>query len=415
MMAEGIITLMGSGELTSTMVEVHKELLTRIPSPPRPVFIDTPAGFQLNSDQISRRALEYFQTRVGQRMELASFRSSDISESEAEKAYRSLREANYYLIGPGSPSYAVRHWKKSLVPDILGRGIEEGACLVAASAAALTIGSKTLPVYEIYKVGQPLHWLEGIDILGRFGFDLVIIPHWNNMEGGTHDTRFCYMGEPRFRELEAGLPDGTGVLGLDEHTGLILDLREQTGEIRGIGMVTLRIGGRDRTFHKGESFPLSLLRDGPKEYLSPATPAPEKRSDKIKEGISFWKRIHSAEEGFKQGLEEFAPDKLTAAILELDGIIWEAHRDLESEEFIAQAREIFRELVVLLGVRIESWPGSRRDCLAPLIELLLNTRKRLRDRREWEAADALRSGLQRLGIAIEDTDKGTRWHLEEKS
>ena len=64
---------------------------------------------------------------------------------------------------------------------------------------------------------------------------------------------------------------------------------------------------------------------------------------------------------------------------------------------------------------MESQPGSRRDCLAPLIELILDTRKRLRSRREWEDADILRSGLQQLGIIIEDTDKGTRWHLEEKS
>ena len=336
-MADGIITLMGSGELTSTMVEVHKELLDRIPPPPRPVFIDTPAGFQLNTDQISRRAIEYFRTKVGQSMALASFKTSEISTFEAEKAYQALRRSNFYLIGPGSPSYAVKHWEKSSVPDIIGTGIEGGACLVAASAAALTIGSKTLPVYEIYKVGQPLHWQEGTDILGRFGFDLVIIPHWNNMEGGTHDTRFCYMGEARFRELEAALPDSTGVLGLDEHTGLIMDLRAQTGEVRGIGKVTLRIGGRDRTFRRRDSFPLSLLREGLREYPSSTHPVPDKPSTEIKEDKSFWKRIHMAEEGFKLGLEEFAPDKLTAAILELDGIIWEAHRDLESEEFIAQA------------------------------------------------------------------------------
>ena len=45
-----------------------------------------------------------------------------------------------------------------------------------------------------------------MNILGRFGFNFVVIPHWNNAEGGTHDTRFCYMGESRFRKLEALLP-----------------------------------------------------------------------------------------------------------------------------------------------------------------------------------------------------------------
>jgi hypothetical protein len=44
---KGMIALMGSGELTATMVEVHKELLGRVAAVPRAVFLDTPAGFQL--------------------------------------------------------------------------------------------------------------------------------------------------------------------------------------------------------------------------------------------------------------------------------------------------------------------------------------------------------------------------------
>lgn len=405
---------MGSGELTSTMVEVHKELLNRIPQPQRPVFIDTPAGFQLNADQISRRAQEYFRTSVGRPMKLASFKSSEIPPLEAEKAYGILRRSNFFLIGPGSPSYAVKHWDRSSVPGILADAIAHGACLVAASAAALTIGLKTLPVYEIYKVGDPPHWLEGMDILGRFGYRLAVIPHWNNQEGGTHDTRFCYMGEARFRKLEAALPPDTGILGLDEHTGLVLDLKAQRGEVRGIGRITLRFGGRDRIFRKGEDFPLSLLKGGPDEKGSSIQTRPRRSQARVKDESSFWDRIHRVEERFKEGLEEASADRKTAAVLELDGIIWEAHRDLESEEFIAQAREIFRELIVLLGVGVKARPESRRQRLAPLIEVVLKTREGLRRRREWDAADSLRLDLQKLGIILEDTETGTRWRLEDE-
>ena len=31
-------------------------------------------------------------------------------------------------------------------------------------------------------------------IIDRRGLRIVI-PHWNNAEGGTHGTRFCFMGE----------------------------------------------------------------------------------------------------------------------------------------------------------------------------------------------------------------------------
>ena len=226
---KGKIVLMGSGELTATMVEVHKELLRALGDSPHAVFIDTPAGFQLNVDQLSQRALEYFKSRVQYSMSVVSFKSSDaISPLDAEKAFHTMREADYMLIGPGSPTYAVRQWEQTPIPDIMADRVAGGACLVAASAAALTVGLFTLPVYEIYKVGNQLHWIDGIDILGKFGMDFVIIPHWNNAEGGNHDTRFCYMGEPRFKQLSTKLPEEVSILGLDEHTACIIDLASET-------------------------------------------------------------------------------------------------------------------------------------------------------------------------------------------
>ena len=78
-----------------------------------------------------------------------------------------------------------------------------------ASAAALTLGVVTVPVYEIYKVGDDPRWLEGLDLLGRAtGLRAAVVPHYDNAEGGNHDTRFCYMGERRLRDLEAMRPDG---------------------------------------------------------------------------------------------------------------------------------------------------------------------------------------------------------------
>ena len=131
--------------------------------------------------------------------------------------------------------------------------------MVAASAAALTMGRYTLPVYEIYKVGQEIHWVDGLDILAPFGFNLIVIPHWNNAEGGTHDTRFCFMGELRFQQLEALLPDKSTILGIDEHTACIIDLESQHIDIQGIGDITIRRKGREIKFGKGEQIPFEAL------------------------------------------------------------------------------------------------------------------------------------------------------------
>jgi peptidase E len=411
---KGVIALMGSGELTASMVEVHKELLGGLPSPSRAVFLDTPAGFQLNVDQISRRAVEYFRTHVGQPMALASFKSTGATGPyEAERAYLALREADFVLVGPGSPTYAVRQWRQTPIPEILTRRIDRGACLVAASAAALTVGRFALPVYEIYKVGSDLHWVEGLDLLGHFGFNLVVIPHWNNAEGGTHDTRFCYMGEPRFRELEGLLPADVRILGLDEHTACLLDLEREEGMVKGMGRVILRHRGAEEVFTKGDRLSFDLIRGKEKGVGRIHSPAEQSGSGPLCEPPeeSFWERVHAVEVACRAGLENYKPRAAASALLELDGLIWHGQQDLEHPEFISQAREILRELIVSLANRLASAPRDKAECLEPLVEELLRLREKFRSNKQWREADAIRESLERAQIAVEDGRVGSRWRL----
>lgn len=415
MSPKGTIVLMGSGELTATMVEVHKEMLGRLGPGAQAVFLDTPAGFQLNADQIAAKAVAYFRDKVGHDLTVASFRSRDaVNALEAEKAFLSLRQADFVLVGPGSPTYAVRQWEGSPIPEILGRRIEKGACLVAASAAALTVGPRTLPVYEIYKVGEDLHWVQGLDLLGRFGLNLVVMPHWNNAEGGTHDTRFCFMGEPRFRSLETLLPDDVYVLGMDEHTACIIDLALNEARICGLGCVTLRRGGSERVFPKNAVVSLDVFR-GRSQDSSPlpvsAPPAGSAAVPAEDRPDAFWENIHELESRFQAAQEARHAEGMSAAILELDRIIWASACNLESEVFISQAREILREWVVMLGSSPADGLSATEECLGPLVEELLRLRDELRRRKRWEEADALRDCLQRARVLIEDTDEGARWRL----
>jgi peptidase E len=411
---KGIIALMGSGELTATMVEVHKELLKGVPPPAQAFFLDTPAGFELNCDHISQRAIDYFRHHVQHPMSLASYKAKETTESyEAMQTLQRLREANFVLIGPGSPTYAVRQWRQTPIPEILTERIAAGNCLVAASAAALTVGRFTLPVYEIYKVGEDLHWVEGMNILEHFGFNLVVIPHWNNAEGGTHDTRFCYMGEARLQKLEARLPDDVSIFGLDEHTACLLDLERDEAFIRGIGSVTLRRGGVERSFTKSDRFPLQVLREVALKTDMNLTIPEVSNKERVVEHKqdSFWEKVHAIEAAFHDSLEKHAPKETTNALLELDRVIWKAQQDLESPEFISQARDTLRELMVALGVRLASLPPSRAEGLAPLVEELLGLRQRFRNNQQYDAADALRDSLKQAGIIVEDSKDGSRWRI----
>jgi cyanophycinase-like exopeptidase len=414
---KGRIVLMGSGELTATMVEVHKKMLARFPDSPTAVFLDTPAGFQLNVDEISRKAVEYFRVHVQKQLNVVSYKSpKNINAFEAKTAFHMLRNADFVLVGPGSPTYAVRQLQKTPIPEILINNIRSGGCLVAASAAALTMGRFTLPVYEIYKVGQDIHWVEGLDVLTPFGLNLVVIPHWNNAEGGTHDTRFCFMGEPRFKQLEKLLPDDAMILGIDEHTACIIDFNTQRIDIQGIGNVTIRKKGHEINFGRGDQIPLEILikeisqRNWKLKDLDDVEQAGDPKVSKE----SFLNKVHLIEASFRKGLAHHDQKDTTNAILELDSAIWKAQKDLEDEERISEAREILRDSIVLLGAELGASPRHLRKYLSPLVEQMLQLRSRFRNEQKWSEADRIREILQQSNIHVEDTKDGFQWHITEE-
>jgi len=412
--ATGMIVLMGSGELTATMVEVHKKILARLPDPTHAVFLDTPAGFQLNVEEISRKAVEYFRVHVQKSLAVASYKSAEnITAFEAETAYDLLRNAHFVLVGPGSPTYAVRQLQKTPIPEILNAVIQSGGCLVAASAAALTMGRHTLPVYEIYKVGQEIHWIDGLDILAPFGFNLVVVPHWNNAEGGTHDTRFCFMGKSRFRKLEALLPEDTTILGIDEHTACIIDLHAQRIDIQGIGDVTLRKMGREMKFGKGDSLTFETLAEE-MDIREWTLKEPDEIDGAVHMSVpekTVLTRAGDLEASFRNGLAHRDQKVATNALLALDSIIWKAQRDLEDTESISQAREILRESIVLLGAELGTSPRRLREYLAPLVEPMLRLRVAFRKKQQWSDADTIRDLLLQANIRVEDTEDGFHWRF----
>ncbi|HVL26786.1 MAG TPA: hypothetical protein VM390_01465, partial [Acidimicrobiales bacterium] len=250
-----LLVVMGSGETSPTMSKVHRELFERLgPGPVPAAVLDTPFGFQENADDIAAKAVAYFRESVNRDVAVASFRSAgEIGTFGYETALARLRDARWVFSGPGSPSYALRQWQESDVPGILADKLAGGGCVVFASAAAVTLGPVALPVYEIYKVGEAPRWLAGLDLLAPLGLAAAVVPHFNNAEGGNHDTRYCYMGERRLRALEGQLPGGAFVLGVDEHTACVFDLAAGTATVSGLGGVTVRSRGRSTFVEAGRT------------------------------------------------------------------------------------------------------------------------------------------------------------------
>ncbi len=388
----GTITLMGSGELTDSMAKVHRALLGRTGASPNAVFLDTPAGFELNIDEITAHAVDYFQQRFGVKLQVASFKSRKRATArQVEEALTLLRRADFIFAGPGSPSYAIRNWRGSQVWDTLVTRLMAGAQLVFASAAAVGIGCHALPVYEIYKAGDEVDWIDGLDLLGLFRLKLAIVPHWNNAEGGSFDTRYCYMGEPRLAHLESLLPFDVVIMGIDEHTACTIDPAAQTFTVAGAGRVTVRYGGRESTYAPGSVTSFARLRAANLGEPGPAaepdsTPAAPPPTPEILNTTRYLEQIaHAMEESGGE------PD---------------AQREL-----IDHAHETMHELA-------QGWRGS--DTLVPaentdaLVELLVSTRARLRAAKQFALADGVRKALTDLGIVLEDTPDGTHWSKAEK-
>ncbi|HXQ58498.1 MAG TPA: hypothetical protein VN799_00320, partial [Acidimicrobiales bacterium] len=194
-----LLTVMGSGETAPTMIKVHRSVVQRLgPGPVHGILLDTPFGFQTNAPDIAARAVDYFRDSVGATLEVAGLRSAaDLEPPGGDAVIARIAAAPLVFSGPGSPTYALRQWRGTLVPAVLAEKLALGGAVTFASAAALALGIVAVPVYEVYKVGEEARWVEGLDLLGALGLHVALIPHYDNAEGGTHDTRYSYLGEER--------------------------------------------------------------------------------------------------------------------------------------------------------------------------------------------------------------------------
>jgi hypothetical protein len=124
----------------------------------------------------------------------------------------------------------------------------------------IAAGVMAIPVYEIFKVGEDPRWEEGLDLMSRHGLSLVLVPHWNNTDGGKElDTSRSYVGQERFDLLCDLLEGDRTIVGLDENTALVIDPSEGQGEVLGMGGVTLIRSGRKSVYTAPQTFPLSEL------------------------------------------------------------------------------------------------------------------------------------------------------------
>jgi hypothetical protein len=263
-MNPGRVTFLSSGETTPTGGLIFRKLAGSFPRGFRIALLETPAGFELNSDRVAGRVADAIALRAGDQSPridvVPARRKGSPFGTDAPEILRPIPVADWIYMGAGSPTYAVRQLRGSLAWGMALAAWQQGADVIMASAAAVAAGAFTLPVYEIFKAGEDPHWTPGLDLLGPIGWKLAVISHWNNAEGGEEiDTRRCFIGLERFTTLALTLPKGTTILGLDEHTAAVLDWKSGKGAVEGRGTITIIRDEREKVFSAGEEFPLEEL------------------------------------------------------------------------------------------------------------------------------------------------------------
>ncbi|MEU8592384.1 hypothetical protein AB0D07_01420 [Streptomyces globisporus] len=432
----GLLVLMGSGETSPTMVTLHRELAAHLGGDADAVILETPYGFQVNRDDISARAREYFRRSVGLSTAVAPDTHADGPSAgapgtgEADKVRDLVRRADWVFSGPGSPSYALGRWHTLRLGEILRERVARGhGVTVMASAAACTVGFAALPVYEVYKAGHPPAWLTGLDLLGALGLPVAVIPHYDNAEGGTHDTRFCYLGEPRLAALEQELPEGSAVLGIDEHTAVIVDLATSLVRVWGRGVMTIRRRGASVLVPGGTTLPLEQLR-GLVAGTEPAVvPLPRRPADTDADAgvahraatagtggaATLQEAVAAAELRFDSAQEARDGGTMAEVAVELESVIAAWSADMEEDQGGEWARTVLHGMIRRLAQAAGRGLREPEHTLGRILVPLLGLRRRLRADGAYDLADEVREAVAAGGVRLHDTAEGSEWRWDEET
>ena len=429
-----ILTIMGSGETAPTMVTTHRTLTALLPSPVKAAVLDTPYGFQENAPELAQRAVDYFKTSINVDIAIAGLNRLHDTHLPAdpvavERGLRTISSADYIFAGPGSPTYALRQWSNTPVARIIIDKLAHGGIVTFASAAALTLGRSTVPVYEVYKVGLDVVRLDGLDILSTIGINAAVIPHYDNAEGGNHDTRFCYLGETRLRLFESMLDDDTYVLGIDEHTGLVIDLNAQTAKVVGNGTVTIRLRDTSFVYPSGDEISMSLLQDpwilltsnaATRQSTATIEPTitestPDGAGSTADTPHSLEEALTSAQSTFETALAQRDAETAVRAVLDLEQAMKDWSADTLQSDVADRARGALRSMISQLGDVAMNGIQDPRDVVGPYIEAMLEVRAVVRAEKRYDLSDVIRDAFAQLGVEVRDTPNGVEWSLTHES
>lgn len=119
---------------------------------------------------------------------------------------------------------------------------------------------------------------------------------------------------------------------------------------------------------------------------------------------------------YKQAFEQQMNDDFntSAAIGTLFDFSREINRTLDEIQLSAESimvlfNEFKGQALGVLGLKLEG--ETLNQSAAPFIEMLVDLRDSLREKKEWELSDKIRDNMTQNGVVIEDGKEGSRWRF----
>jgi cysteinyl-tRNA synthetase len=198
------------------------------------------------------------------------------------------------------------------------------------------------------------------------------------------------------------------------HNGLVqLDATKMSKSLG--NLVTIREALERYSTDAIRIFSLSSHYRSPLTYFEEALEAAERGVERLRQaarGEGKGKQIGDGidSELYRQRFIETMDDDFNTAqaLAVLFDLAHDINRASEAGHGIATAQEVLLELAGVLGLTLKLLEKPPLD-VDPFINLLISTREQLRQTKQFQLADKIRSRLAELGIALEDTVRGTVW------
>ena len=256
---------------------------------------------------------------------------------------------------------------------------------------------KGRPGWHIECTAMSIKYLgDTIDI--HSGGQDLIFPHHENEIAQSE----CYTGKKPFVKYWM-------------HNGLF----QQSGEKMSKSLGNFQTIKQVLEQHSSDGFRLFLLSAyyrSPSTYSEDAMEAAEKGAERLRQAANSTKsgsgkKLDAAIT--RQKFIEYMDDDFgtSQAIAALFDLARDINRSSESGMDIGEAQQTLKELSGVLGLTLKE-PLTGVGDAAPFIELLIFTRKRLREAKQFQLADEVRNKLVELGVTLEDSAQGTTWKFK---